>query len=249
MLPYVRSFYYHAACVTTSDKDALQPDLPVWLLSKIGLRQSMSAPASGFFCLSVVPPTRRSCREDRRPWRQIISSSPTTSDYGASHLGAVTSSAPSSQETATQPLQTVFHIYTAMPLLPRHSRRVQYLKLATYLPSPPASPSFPPSIPTSLAYPSNRARLACPSPSFISRASRLQQTPYPPRKRQDSLPKMSHGPYAWSSSVKTEQDQFSGNPQMAANRRSGSGDQETSFPYGNYPQVRCPSIMFHCAVC
>ncbi|PIL27643.1 hypothetical protein GSI_10795 [Ganoderma sinense ZZ0214-1] len=52
---------------------------------------------------------------------------------------------------------------------------------------------------------------------------------------------MSQSPYAtWPSGVKTEHDQFAGNPQasMTPSRRSGSADnqQAASFAYGSYPQ-------------
>lgn len=118
------------------------------------------------------------------------------------------------------------------------------LKLATYLPSPPASPHFLPSASPFSAHPSNPARLACPSPSLIARASRVHKTPYHTlAKPQYTLfNKMSQSPYAtWPSGVKSEHDQFAGNTQaaMTASRRSGSADnqQAASFAYGSYPQV------------
>ena len=127
---------------------------------------------------------------------------------------------------------------------PPLNSRVEFLKLATYLPSPPSSPSLPPSDPTFSVHPFNPARLACPSPSLTARISRVHKTPYPTiGQRQYTLSKMSQGPYAtWPAGVKTEHEQFSGSSQgsMTASRRSGSSDhqQAASFAYGSYPQVR-----------
>lgn len=192
-------------------------------------------------CAPASPSLWTSRLEDRRPSRHLIISSTTmlsptiVCERPPPSLRALVTATPSH---VSDLYCHAHHCYSATQLPGRG-----LLKLATYLPSPPASPPFLPSASPFSAHPSNLARLACPSPSLIARASRVHKTPYHTlAKPQYTLFKMSQSPYAtWPSGVKTEHDQFPGNPQasMTASRRSGSADnqQAASFAYGSYPQV------------
>lgn len=117
--------------------------------------------------------------------------------------------------------------------------------MATYLPSPPPSPSITLSISTSLLSPF-RAQPVPRSPSSSARAARLDKTPYP--RPHNRLSKMSQTPYAtWPTGVKPEPEQYLNNAQssIASSRRSGAADQQAAFGYaGGFPQVRSSG---HCS--
>ena len=197
-------------------------------------------------CAPASPSLWTSRLEDRRPSRHLIISSTTmlsptiVCERPPPSLRALVTATPSH---VSDLYCHAHHCYSATQLPGRG-----LLKLATYLPSPPSSPSLPPSDPTFSVHPFNPARLACPSPSLTARISRVHKTPYHTiGQRQYTLFKMSQGPYAtWPAGVKTEHEQFSGSSQgsMTASRRSGSSDhqQAASFAYGSYPQVRETSI-------